>query len=310
MIKNENFMKNVKKEVAHILLTIIAAVISVIALHTFVIPSSFSPSGIDGLCTILYEVTGLNMGWFKIMINFPLLILAYIFLNKHYVLYIIFFTILDSIGVIFLEKINFYTYIPIDLLAHELIGYRLFSALASGILLGLCVGIMFKMGYSSGGIDIIACLIHKWKPHFNVERIISICAYSIVGISLFVYKDLTSVFLSSIQIFVSECIVSILLKRERYAVEVKIVTKNPQDIKDEILFTHKHGATIVKSNGMYSGDDNYVIFSVMNVKEIPKLMNILKKYPETFVYFSDGVRVQGDFHFRDDEIGQWIAAFK
>ena len=38
--------------------------------------------------------------------------------------------------------------------------------------------------------------------------------------------------------------------------------------------------------------------------------NILKKYPETFVYFSDGVRVQGDFHFRDEEIGQWIAAFK
>ena len=116
--------------------------------------------------------------------------------------------------------------------------------------------------------------------------------------------------MSFIQIFVSECIVSILLKRDRYAVEVKIVTKNPQCIKNEILYTHKHGATIVKSNGMYSDDDNYIIFSVMNVNEIPKLMNILRKYPETFAYFSDGIRVQGDFHFRDDEIGQWSAAFK
>ena len=301
---------NVKKEASHIFLTFVAAFISVVALHVFVVPSDFSPSGIDGLCTILYELTGLNMGWFKIMINIPLLILAYIFLNRKYVLYVIYFTLLDSLGVVVLEKVNFYTYIPDGLPAHELIGYRLFAALVSGIMLGICVGIMLKIGYSSGGVDIVACLLHKWKPHYNVERIISICAYSIVAVSFFVYKDLTSVFLSAVQIFASECIVSQLLKRERYAIEVKIVTKNPDDIKDEILYTHRHGATVVKSNGMYSGDDNYIIFTVMNMKDIPKLMEIMKKYPDSFVYFSDGVRVQGDFHFRDDEIGQWIAAFK
>lgn len=300
----------VKKETFHILLTVIAAAISVTALHTFVVPSNFSPSGIDGLCTIFYEITGLNMGWFKILINIPLLILAYIFLKRKYVLYVVLFTVLDSLGVVLLEKINFYVYIPQGLATSELIGYRLLAALISGLMLGLCVGIMLKLGYSSGGVDIIACLLHKWKPHINVERIISICAYSIVALSFFVYKDLTSIFLSAVQIFVSECIVSTLLRRERYAIEVKIVTKNPEQIRDEILYTHKHGATIVKSNGMYSGDDNYIIFSVMNVKEIPKLMDILKKYPETFVYFSDGVRVQGDFHFKDEEIGAWIAAFK
>lgn len=309
-MKNSIRFEKAKKEVAHILLTVIAAAISVTALHTFVVPSDFSPSGIDGLCTILYEITGLNMGWFKILINIPLLILAYIFLKRKYVLYVIFFTVLDSLGVVLLEKINFYIYIPQEIGDSELIGYRLLAALISGLMLGLCVGIMLKLGYSSGGVDIIACLLHKWKPHVNVERIISICAYSIVAASFFVYKDLTSIFLSAVQIFVSECIVSTLLRRERYAIEVKIVTKNPEQIRNDILYTHKHGATIVKSSGMYSGDDNYIIFSVMSVKEIPKLMEILKKYPETFVYFSDGVRVQGDFHFKDEEIGAWIAAFK
>lgn len=250
------------------------------------------------------------MGWFKVMINVPLLILAYIFLKKKYVVYVMFFTLLDSLGVILLEKINFYIYIPEGLLESELIGYRLIAALASGIMMGICVGIMLKIGYSSGGVDIIACLLHKWKPHVNVERIISICAYSIVVISFFVYRDLTSIFLSAIQIFMSECMISLLLKRERYAIEVKIVTKNPEEIKNEILYTFRHGATVVKSTGMYSGDDNYVIMSVMNVKEIPKLMNILKKYPDMFVYFSDGVRVQGDFHFKDEEIGGWVSAFK
>ena len=302
--------KKIKKESTHVLLTLVAAICSVVALHTFVVPSNFASSGIDGLCTVLYEITGLNMGWFKIMINLPLLILAYIFLKRKYVIYVMFFTFLDSLGVILLEKINFYIYIPDGLPASELIGYRLIAALVSGIMMGVCIGIMLKIGYSSGGVDIVACLLHKWKPHINVERIISICAYSIVVISFFVYRDLTSIFLSAIQIFMSECIISIILKRERYAIEVKIVTKNPEEIKNEILYTFKHGATIVKSNGMYSGDDNYVIMSVMNVKEIPKLMNILKKSPDMFVYFSDGIRVQGDFHFNDDEIGGWVSAFK
>ena len=82
------------------------------------------------------------------------------------------------------------------------------------------------------------------------------------------------------------------------------------EIKEEILKAYKHGGTIVKSTGMYSGDENYMIFCVMNIGEIPGLMNILKKYPETFVYFSEKVRVQGDFHFNEEEIGRWVSAFK
>ena len=173
-MKNSIGFETVKKEMLHILLTIVAAAISVTALHTFVVPSNFSPSGIDGLCTVFYEITGLNMGWFKILINIPLLILAYIFLKRKYVLYVVLFTVLDSLGVVLLEKINFYIYIPQGLATSELIGYRLLAALISGLMLGLCVGIMLKLGYSSGGVDIIACLLHKWKPHINVERIISI----------------------------------------------------------------------------------------------------------------------------------------
>lgn len=309
-MKTTPILKAAKKEAKHVLLTMLAALVSVIALHTFVVPSDFSPSGIDGVGTILYEITGWNMGWFKIAINLPLLALAYVFLNKKYVLYVIFFTLLDSFGVILLEEINFFVYIPNGLGATELIGYRLLSAVVSGILLGICVGIMLKIGYSSGGVDIIACLAHKWKPHVNVERIISICAYSIVGISFFVYRDLTSILLSSVQIFVCERMISAILRRDRFAVEVKIITKHPEVIRDEILYKHKHSATIAKTTGLYSGEENFMVFSVMSIRDIPSLMNTMKKHPDAFVYFSDGMRVQGDFHFNEEDVGRRISAFE
>lgn len=301
---------NLKKEMTHILLTLAAALLSVVALHTFVVPSDFSPSGIDGLCTILYELTGLNMGYFKILINLPLLALALIFLHRKYVLYVIFFTALDSLGVVALEKLHFYTYVPAGLGASDALCYRLLAALIAGILLGVCVGIMLSIGYSSGGVDIIACLLHKWMPHVNVERIISICAYAIVALSFFVYRDLTSVILSAVQIFVSECIVSAMLRRQRFAVEVKIVTKDPNIVRDEILYKHKHSATITQSSGMYSGESNYTVATVMNAREIPSFLNTMKQHPDTFVYFTDGVRIQGDYHFKEEEIGTWLAAFK
>ena len=301
---------NLKKEFKDIFMTFIAALISVVALHAFVVPADFSPSGIDGLCTILYEITDLNMGWYKIFINIPLMIIAWIFLNKRYVFYVMFFTFLDSVGVIILESLQFFVFIPTGLTVAEGIGYRLIAALFSGVMLGVCVGIMLKLGYSSGGVDVVACVVHKWKPHFNVERIISICAYTIVGISYFVYGNLTSILLSVIQIVVSEWTIAALLRRERYAIEVKVVTKEPEKIRDEILYKHKHSATIIESKGMYSETPNYMVISVMNSRDIPEFMNTMKKHPDTFVYFSDGVRVQGDFHFRHEKIGERIDAYQ
>lgn len=301
---------NIKKEIKDVIMTFLAALTSVVALHVFVLPAKFASSGIDGLCTILYEITDLNMGWFKIFINIPLMILAWIFLNKKYVCYVMFFTLLDSVGVIILESLNFFVFIPTGLTVAEGIGYRLLAAIFSGVMLGVCIGIMLKLGYSSGGVDIIACLVHKWKPHFNVERIISICAYTIVGISYFVYGDLTSILLSVVQIFVSEWTIAEILRRERYAIEVKVITKEPEKIREEIVYKHKHSATIIESKGMYTGEDNYMVVSVMSSRDVPEFMRSMKNRPETFVYFSDGVRVQGEFHFTKEKIGERIDAYQ
>lgn len=53
-------------------------------------------------------------------------------------------------------------------------GYRLISAIFAGVALGICTAIMLKLGCSTGGIDIVACLVNLKKPNVNIERIISI----------------------------------------------------------------------------------------------------------------------------------------
>lgn len=288
------------RETKNILLLAVAAIISFCSLHIFVLPSNFSPSGIDGVSTLLFELTGINIGWFKLLINLPIMIIAWRVLKSRYVLYVSIFTLADSIGVILLEKINFYTFISADSITEPDIGYRLIAAIFSGVALGVCTAIMLKIGASTGGVDIIASLILLKMPHLNIERIISVFCYIIIGCSYFVYNDLSSILLSIIQIFIFEWTTASLLKNGRYAFEIKIITKDPEILKKEILYNFNHSATIVKANGMFSGDDYYMIITVLDYKNAATFMELMKKYPESFIYFSDGVKVQGDFHFGDN----------
>lgn len=288
-----------KSELSSFAQMLFAALISFTSLYVFVIPSNFSPSGIDGVSTILYEITGVNIGWYKIAFNIPLMILAWIYLKKRYVIYVILFTLLDSFGMIVLEAVDFYTFIPEGLSQADAVGYRLIAAIFAGVALGICTATMLRIGCSTGGIDIIACLVNLKKPNLNIERVVSFICYCIIGCSYFVYWDLTSILLSVIQIFVFEWTVSAILRKDRYALEVKIITKHPELIRDEILYKHEHSATIVKGEGMYTGDEYSMVITVINGRDIAAFMSSMKQHPDTFVYFSDGVKVQGQFHFGD-----------
>ncbi|MBE7051608.1 MAG: YitT family protein [Ruminococcaceae bacterium] len=303
-----NIIGKIKSEVKCIFMMLCAVVISFVSLYVFVIPSNFSPSGVDGISTILYEITNINIGWFKLAINLPLMVIAWIYLKKRYVIYVAMFTLFDSFGVILLDKLDFFTFIPVGLEAGEEVGYRLIASIFSGVSLGICTGLMLKIGCSTGGIDIVACLVNLKKPNFNIERIISIICYIVILCSYFVYWDLTSILLSIIQIFVFEWTAASILRKERYALEVKIVTKNPEVIRDEIINKYQHSATIIKAQGMYSKEDYSMVITVLDNKNMNEFMNEMKKYPDTFIYFLDGVKVQGDFHFGKD-IGGRVSAY-
>ena len=298
----------ISREAKNVLLVLLAAACSSIALHVFVVPADFSSSGVDGISAIFYELTNINIGWFKLAINLPLILLAWIYLKRRYVLYVGIFTLFDSLGVIFLEAIGFFIFVPAGLTAAEALCYRLISALCSGVFIGICTAIMLKLGASTGGVDIAAALIGKKFPNYPIERWISIICYCVIGASYFVYRDVTSILLSVIQIFVFEWTASTLLRNDRYAVEVKIITDEPDLIRNEILYTFHHSATVLDAEGMFTGEKRYMVVTVLNKRDIFPFMNMMKSHPDTFVYFNEGVKVQGAFHFGDKDSKQ-IDAF-
>ena len=170
--------------------------------------------------------------------------------------------------------------------------------------MGVRTGIMLKIGASSGGVDVVASMIQKKFAYRNIERIISLICYVIIGASFFVYNDLNSILFSIVQMFVFEKGVAFIMRDTRNAVEFKIVTKNPQAIKDEIIFGLKHGATIIESKGMFTEEGSAIIFSVVNTRQISEFLDIIKKHPDTFAYYTDVSGVRGNFRWMKDDVAK------
>lgn len=284
-----------KKEILNVLYTITASVISALALHIFVFGNSFAPSGIDGIATMLQEITKINAGVFTLALNLPLLIVAWFILKRRYVLYTVLFTILSSLWIFILGQVNFYQYVVES--------DKVIVAIFSGLLLGVRTGIMLRIGASSGGIDVIACIV-QIKFNKDVEKVISFVCYVIIGVSFFVYKDLTAVLLSVIQMFIFEKGVSALLKSSRNAVKFEIITKNPEELKQDIIYNLKHGATVLESKGMFTDENSNVVITVINNRQVPEFVTLMKKYPDCFVYYTDVSGIKGNFRWNKDDIAK------
>ncbi|MBQ8409165.1 MAG: YitT family protein [Clostridia bacterium] len=286
--------KKIFRTVIDVFLIVVAATLSAVGLYTFVNPANFAPSGVDGISMMVQKLTGLNMGYVSLAINIPLLIIAWFFISKKYVIYTSLFTVMSSVAMIVMEKINMYEYVTEN---HVWI-----AVFASGIMLGVRTAVMIRIGGSTGGVDIIACIVQKKKPYMNIESLISLFCYVTIGISFFVYRNIESVIMSVIQTLIFNLAMNSVLKPTRNAVEVRIITNNPQQFKDDILLNLKHGATVIDCHGMFTGEEKAMIVTIINIHQMDELIKLSRKYDSSFVYFSEVGGVWGNFRWHKSDV--------
>ncbi len=292
--------KSLRKEIGNGALIVIAAILHALGLWIFVYPANFAAMGVDGISAILYKITGLNAGYYSIVINGVLLVAAWFVLRKRYVVYTVAFILVSSITLILCEQIGVYQYGTATDNAT-----RILAALFSGIILGVRTGIMLMIGGCSGGADIIAGMVQAKKPHLKAEKVISVICYGIIALSPLAYnRDLNSILFAVIHAFVFERAIAWILKDQRNAVKFEIVTQNAEALKEEILLNLKHGATVVGCKGMFTDEQSNIIISVVNQRQIPEFLSIIKKYPNTFVYYTDVVGISGNFRWKRDDIAK------
>ncbi|MBQ9485907.1 MAG: YitT family protein [Clostridia bacterium] len=281
-----------KKEILNIAILVPTSVLVAIGLWVFVYKADFAPSGVDGIATMLQYLTHVNAGIFTFALNFPLLIAAWFILNRRYVIYTLIYIAIVSVTLLLLEKFQMYQYTENDIVA------AIFGGVAQGI-----TGILLKIGGSSGGVDVLGCMIQKKVPHKDVEKIISYLSYIIVAIGFIVYGNLHSVLLSVIEIFICERITGMILRDRRNAVKFEIVVDKSrvETVREKIIFELRHGATIMDAEGAFSEENKALIVCLVSYRQIPEFLRLIKEFDDAFVYYSDVMGVRGNFDWRKEE---------
>ena len=120
--------------------------------HIFVFPNRFAPSGLNGLCTIVQELFGLNVGYLSLIINVPLALMVFEFVNRKLAFRSMIYVITFSIMLVVLEKLDLSAFAySTDNGTSTILG-----PLVAGIISGAVYGFLVKCSAYTGGMDYVA----------------------------------------------------------------------------------------------------------------------------------------------------------
>lgn len=285
-------MKKALSYVAVILNALAAALVY----HLFVYPNSFAPSGIGGICTMIQYVFGIDVGYLNLLINIPLAAAVFFWVSKTIALRGMVFVGAFSGFLVLLNYVNLEPFIYFT----ESGTSTIMAPLVGGIIMGYLNAMMVRIGSIQGGAYLIACLVHKRRPNFNVFWINFSINVGVACVSYFVYgMKLEPVLMCILYAFCTSLVSNIVAKGDRSAVRFEIVTEMPEQLSRDIIEKLHHSATLMPGKGIYQGKETSVLICVVNKVQAPQLAALIRSYPNTFATMSQVSEVMGNFKHID-----------
>ena len=265
-----------------ILIIILGGVIGGISFNVFLIPHRLLSGGVSGIALILNYIFGLNPGVLIFIINIPIFIAGYRFVDKEFI-------ILSLVGMtafsVFIDMFSFLRNVVY-------IEDTLLSCLYGGVLNGIGMGIVFRNRASQGGIDIVAVIA---KKHYSMNLGTSslIINFIIVAIASLFYGVNLAMY-TLVSMYVASTVLDKVQQGFGSSKSVMIITDNEQQVADAILQTLDRGVTYLEGEGAYTGDKKRVIYCIVALKQLAKLKQIVHEVDsKAFMAVSDTAEVLG-----------------
>lgn len=280
------------KKILSYAVIVISSIVAALCYKILVFPNSFAPSGVNGICTIIQTLLGINIGYLSALINIPLAILVFFKVSRTLAVRSLTYVFLFSVLLILFEKIDFSGFIyQTDNGTSKILG-----PLIAGIVMGCVSAIMLKTGAYCGGSDFISLLIHTKNPGKSVFYISFFINAAVALLSYFVYgHNIEPVFLCIVYAFACSTVADKAMRSGRSAIRFTIITKSGPEICDEIIRILHHSATIVPCEGAYSHQESQMIVCIVNKGQVGLLQSILKKYSGTFATMDPVSEIYGNF---------------
>ncbi|HEX7357505.1 MAG TPA: YitT family protein [Ignavibacteriaceae bacterium] len=303
-MKNKNINFQIFLEYSAITL---GAAIMAVGIGIFLVDAKVVPGGVSGLSMSVHYLTGLPVGLMIWVLNIPLYIWGVKELGKEFGIRTFYGFTLNSFFIDFFRgDIPGFSSIRLqDTATIKNLQQNdfLFLILIGASLLGLGLGIVFKFKGTTAGSDIVAAIMHK---RFGVKpgMAIMIADFFVILLAGFIidFKDLagersavTLTFYALFLLFISSRLVDVIMDGFDYARSVNIISDHNEKIAKAIMDDLSRGATAIKARGLYRNIDREMLTTVVTLKELSKLLSIIKKVdPKAFVTVSNVHEVMGE----------------
>ena len=263
---------------------IIACMIMAVGLNMFLVPKTIAPGGLSGLSVVISKLTGFPVSNILFTISTPLLLFSVKILGKKD-------AIKTFIGMAILT-LSLKVTEPLSTIS--LTDNTLLAAISGSILVGLSLGILFRIDASTGGTDLIALMLNRIIPSIPVSKCLSMIDGTVVVLAGVVNMNFETGLYSAIALYIMVKIIDTITSGFDYAKAFFIITEK-KDVLQEAIIELNRGITILDAKGGYTNEDKNVMLVVVNQKKQEvALKKMVKELDEkSFIIVTDVYEVLG-----------------
>ena len=252
------------------LIIAIGSVIYAVGFQFFLYPNNITSGGVVGTSMIINQLTGLPVGVMTILLNIPLFIIAW----RHFGLE---FMIGSLVGM-GLSSVLVDVFAGLDL---SFTDDPMLAAVIGGAVKGMGLGMIYYVGGTTGGIDIVVKILRKKLASFNFGTIMLCLDTIIIAVYAMVLGRYESAMYSLIAMYVTTKVVDLVLYGIDNACLCYIISESTGEITKEIVSGPLHrGVTLLEGRGAYSGTQRDVIMCVIKRQQIGQLKRLVRNVDE------------------------------
>ncbi|MCC7317704.1 MAG: YitT family protein [Bacteroidales bacterium] len=249
----------------------------------FLIPNEILGGGVSGIATLIFWASGLPVGVSVLAINAVLIIFAFRLLGVGFGVKTIY-----SIGMLsfFFAILQYYIREPF-------VTDKFMASVVGAVMSGSSMGLIFTQGGSTGGTDIVAMIVNKYR-NISPGKIILFLDVFIISSSFFIFRTIDTLVYGFVVMSVVSYVIDLIITGNKQSVQMFIFSKKANSIADRIGNETGRGVTFIKGVGWYTKSENDILMIIVKRMEYQMVFRIVKEEdPEAFVSISTVMGVYG-----------------
>jgi uncharacterized membrane-anchored protein YitT (DUF2179 family) len=269
----------------NIIFILIGAAIFAFGLVHFNMQNNLAEGGFTGITLLLYFLFKFDPSYTNLLLNIPLFIIGWKLLGRNTFLYTLIGTVSLSVFLWIFQR--YQIEMPLN---HDLT----LAALFAGVFIGIGLGIIFRYGGTTGGVDIIARLVHKYIG-WSMGKTMFLFDAVVITLSTIFYLSYREAMYTLVAVFVGARVIDFMQEGAYAAKGATIISEKHEEIANKILEEMDRGVTLLKGQGYFTKKERNVLYCVVGKNEIVRLKNVIISVdPHAFVAVSDVHDVLGE----------------